>query len=476
MNNAETKSSNRRSLILAGGGLRVAYQAGVLMALQEEGIEFDHIDGTSGGIFNAGMLASGLEPKEIAKRWRSLKLMNFVSGKNAKSYLRPFKMKGFADADNIRTKVFPHLGINIEKINSNKRVKTTFNVCNFSSKSIEAIPNEWVSEDHLIAGISLPIFMPAIQIGESWYTDAVWIKDANLMEAVSQGAKELWLVWAIGNSPTYLQGAFHQYVHMIEMSASGGLLEEFKQIELISKNTKKKSGDENSIDFIKLFVLKSKIALPLDPEFFMNKINARELINMGYAQAKEYLDKRPLEGEKMDVSSTANLEPQYIYSFRAIFSGNVEWGSKLQEIKFAVFFRFAEFQGFNLIESYSSLVLENGNEDIPTFHNQISNSKVKEGNLLIIKSQILIDSNLHTMECSIILTTYWEILLGLSFKQISFRLYDENSKLKVDSILYQSILDRFKSLYYSTLTSVLPRKGGIKKYLSVIKNFIAYEI
>ncbi|MEX0882971.1 MAG: patatin-like phospholipase family protein, partial [Cyclobacteriaceae bacterium] len=57
----------KRSLILAGGGMRVAYQAGVLLALEEAGIEFTHVDGTSGGIFNVAMLASGLKPKEIAQ-------------------------------------------------------------------------------------------------------------------------------------------------------------------------------------------------------------------------------------------------------------------------------------------------------------------------------------------------------------------------------------------------------------------------
>lgn len=474
MNSAEVKSSIKRSLILAGGGIRVAYQAGILLALQEERIEFDHIDGTSGGIFNAGMLASGLNPKEIANKWRTLKLKDFISGKSAKSYLRPFKMKGFADADNIRKKVFPHLGINLQKINSNQKVKTTFNVCNFSTKSNEVIPHERVLEDHLIAGVSLPIFMPAIPIGESWYTDAVWIKDANLMEAVNQGSNELWLVWAIGNSPTYLKGAFHQYVHMIEMSATGGVLEEFKQIDLIQQIGAQNNEITNRK--IKLYVFKPKIALPLDPDFFLNKINARELINMGYAHAKDYLANMPTDGEKMDVSATANVEPQYIYSFRALFKGIIEWDSKTQLIEYALFFRFAEFQDFNLLESYSSLIFKKDNIDIPTCYNQISNSKVKEGNLLIIKSQILIDSNLHSIECTIMLTSFWEIIFGLSFKQIAFRLYNENNKLIVESILYQTILDRFKSLYYSTLTSVLPRKGGIRKYLSVIKNFIAYEI
>jgi predicted patatin/cPLA2 family phospholipase len=39
---------SKRSLILAGGGLKVAYQAGVLQVwLDEAGLSFDHADGAS---------------------------------------------------------------------------------------------------------------------------------------------------------------------------------------------------------------------------------------------------------------------------------------------------------------------------------------------------------------------------------------------------------------------------------------------
>src|SRR5690554_659194 len=194
----------KRSLILAGGGMRVAYQAGVLIALEEAGIKFNHVDGTSGGIFNTAMLASGLEPKAIAQRWRSLKIKNFISGRKFRDYLKPFSMTGYADADNIRKKIFTHLGIDLPTIQANTFFNASFNVCNFSDKTVEAISNKEVVEDHLIAGVSLPLMMPALQIGGDWYTDAVWIKDAHLMEAVRQGSEELWLVWAIGNSPDYL--------------------------------------------------------------------------------------------------------------------------------------------------------------------------------------------------------------------------------------------------------------------------------
>ena len=77
-------TETKRSLILAGGGMRVAYQTGVLMALEESGIKFSHVDGTSGGIFNTGMLASGLEPGETSGIrysliWASRKIKSVIT-------------------------------------------------------------------------------------------------------------------------------------------------------------------------------------------------------------------------------------------------------------------------------------------------------------------------------------------------------------------------------------------------------------
>ena len=68
---ADPAASPRRSLILAGGGMRVAYQAGVLRALHEAGLSFFHADGTSGGTINLAMLLSGLSPEEMSERWRT---------------------------------------------------------------------------------------------------------------------------------------------------------------------------------------------------------------------------------------------------------------------------------------------------------------------------------------------------------------------------------------------------------------------
>ena len=60
-----------RSLILAGGGLKVGFQAGVLQVwLDEAGLEFDHADGASGGCLNLAMYCEGRSGTEIADAWR----------------------------------------------------------------------------------------------------------------------------------------------------------------------------------------------------------------------------------------------------------------------------------------------------------------------------------------------------------------------------------------------------------------------
>ena len=62
----------RRSLILAGGGSKVAFQAGVLQVWLDEAAQtFDHIDAASGGVLNLAMLCQGMTGTEVADNWRA---------------------------------------------------------------------------------------------------------------------------------------------------------------------------------------------------------------------------------------------------------------------------------------------------------------------------------------------------------------------------------------------------------------------
>jgi predicted patatin/cPLA2 family phospholipase len=258
--------------------MRVAYQAGVLLALEEEGLTFFHADGTSGGTMNLAMLLSGLSPAEMCERWRTLNVRDFVSFLRLKKYLGSLNWPAFGGAEGLKDKVYPHLGIDPGRIRAAQGIEGTFNVCDFAQKTNWAVPHREVDEDLLVAGVSLPMLMPAVERNGKSYLDAVWIKDANPSEAVRRGAEELWLVWCIGNTTRYRDGAFNQYVHMIEMSANGGLNEELAHLRA-----------ELGSELPTLHVIKPEYPLPLDPDFYLGRIDASALIAMGYRDAKRYL-------------------------------------------------------------------------------------------------------------------------------------------------------------------------------------------
>ena len=139
----------RRSVILAGGGMRVAYQAGVLLALEDAGITFDHGDGTSGGTMNLAMLLSGLTPAEMCERWRTLDVKKFASPVSFVQYLDMPHAMALGDADGILSHVFPHLGIDVTRIRASTGMQGTFNVCDFERKTAEVITHDDIDIDLL---------------------------------------------------------------------------------------------------------------------------------------------------------------------------------------------------------------------------------------------------------------------------------------------------------------------------------------
>lgn len=323
---ADSAAIPRRALILAGGGMRVAWQAGVLRALAEEGLTFAHGDGTSGGIMNLAMLLSGLSPVEMCDRWRTLDPRHFSSFLPLEQYLHGPQLKALGDARGVTEKVFPHLGIDVAKINASTGMEGTFNVCNYSRKTNEAIPHQRVDLDLLVACMSLPIFMPAVHKDGAWYTDSVWIKDANLIEAVRRGADELWLIWCIGNTDEYRFGAFNQYVHMIELAANGSLFEEFERIQEVNERRARGETLYGHTRPVRLHVIRPDYPLPLDPDYFLGRIDGPTLVDLGYADAKRYLAHCSPDGLPFTPDATKMKNPTVGFTFRETMSGHFALG------------------------------------------------------------------------------------------------------------------------------------------------------
>ena len=299
-----------RALVLAGGGLRVAWQAGVVRALDEAGLTFAHGDGTSGGIFSLGMLLSGVSPVEMGERWRTLDPKRSVSLLPWRRYLgSPTDLPAFGDADGLVEQVFPHLGIDVDAIRRSTGMTGTFNVADFTTKTCVAVPHDEIDLPRLTAGVSLPVFLPAVEAGGTTWTDAVWIKDANLLEAVHRGCNELWVAWCIGNTPRWGRGAMEQYVHMIELSANGALFAELAEISAINERRRAGEAVHGSTEPIVVHVVKPHFPLPLDPDFMAGRITAETLVAMGYRDAWAYLEALPPEGVELGPRATAMEEP-----------------------------------------------------------------------------------------------------------------------------------------------------------------------
>lgn len=453
-------TGTRRSLILAGGGARLAYQAGVIIALEEEGLRFSHFDGTSGGIFNTAMLCSHVEPKDMAMRWRQVKVMNFSSLLSFKSYFSKKTFAAFGDADGIINKVYPTLGIDIAKMNANTSIDATFNVCNFSKKTVEVFSNQNVTIPHLVAGMSLPIFMPALKINGDWYTDAVWIKDANITEALRRNPKEIWLVWAIGNSHEFLNGTFNHYVHMIEISADGGLLLELEQLEKL--NSEKPESEK-----IILHVIKPEFPLPLDPDLMFNKINIDELINRGYADAKSYIQLKTDKGVAPDYKASLMKEPGVSFNFRTLFSGKILWELTPADFSLNINFAIRLINNNLVLRGYASLSFNSSQYRISTFNNKVTVDHDK--NVLLFDSDFMFKDEIFHLQCSLRLISRYDLLLGMEFKKARCTITSEKLPEPVSFTLRQKVWSRIKNVPAIHISSNSGWLGRWKEKTGILK-------
>jgi NTE family protein len=73
------RNEENTALVLCGGASRGALEVGFYKALEELGIGFDRIVGTSIGAFNGAMIAGGMTSREIEALWLNFSLRRAVS-------------------------------------------------------------------------------------------------------------------------------------------------------------------------------------------------------------------------------------------------------------------------------------------------------------------------------------------------------------------------------------------------------------
>jgi predicted acylesterase/phospholipase RssA len=218
--------------MLAGGGVKVGFQAGVLQVwLDEANVRFDHADGASGGCLNLAMYCEGRSGTQIADAWRDseplagvdLDLGDLLHARSLFSMDRYRRnvLQGAWKLDWQKIRTSPRLG--------------TFNLCNFSRQRLEVVENARMDEDRLVSAISLPMWFPPVEIGGDQYIDAVYMTDGNLEEAIRRGADEIWAIWTVSRRGQWSHGFVNQYFQIIEIAANGRFFDTWNRIAVSNR-------------------------------------------------------------------------------------------------------------------------------------------------------------------------------------------------------------------------------------------------
>jgi predicted acylesterase/phospholipase RssA len=275
----------RRALILAGGGTKVAFQAGVLQVwLDEAGLEFDLADGASGGVFNLAMWCQGMSGTQIADNWRNNRPIRGIQPS-----LHPatslFKLDRFR-----RNVLRDEWGLSWPAIRATRR-EATFNLYNFTHHLQEVLEPAEMDEDKLISAVSLPIWFEPVVIDGSTYIDAVMATDANLEEALRRGADELWVIWTVSTRGDWNRGFIAHYFQMIEAMANGQLRAILRRIQ--DNNLAIAEGRPGEFGrSIRVEMLEAEVPLHYLMNFTRDRMAAA--VELGVAAARTWCDERAI--------------------------------------------------------------------------------------------------------------------------------------------------------------------------------------
>jgi predicted acylesterase/phospholipase RssA len=316
-------NGKKRSLILAGGGIKVSFQAGVLQVwLDEAGLEFDHVDGASGGVFNLAMMCQGMSGLEIANNWRDLDPRTGVSF-NAPQLPKLLYAESIFTLDNYRKRVFPAWGLDWDKIRASE-LDGTFNVFNFSRKELQVIEPDGMTEDMLVACVSLPMWFPPAHINGETYIDAVYITDANIEEAIRRGADELWVIWTVSDKDEWHPGFVATYFQIIETSAVGRYRAILRRIQ---ENNEALAGGERG-EFgrhIEVKELKADVALHYLVDFSPDRLT--EAVNLGVKRARKWCEENGIPLEPYDGEYPTDVHTAHtLLSFTEEMKGFISLG------------------------------------------------------------------------------------------------------------------------------------------------------
>lgn len=321
-----------RALVLAGGGAKCAYQAGVLQVWLDEArcageeLAFELADGTSGGVFNLALWCQGESGQQIADAWRQHRPLRSAR-------LNPWMLAGqlrpsvFTSAG-IRDSMLPSFGVNIDLVRhgppDGPARRGSFSVWDVTDQQVRSVPAAQATAELLLAAVSPPVWFPPVRTGGRTWTDAVFATDANLEAVLQGGATELWLVWTVSTRGRWRPGWPRAYFQLLETAANSRLKSDLDRIrrhnDLVSAGSAGEFG-RRTVD-VRMLTQEVPVHYLLD----WRRSHVRRAVDLGVRDARRWCrEQSDLELEPLPAAPPAP-EPADLL-FRETMSGSIVLGA-----------------------------------------------------------------------------------------------------------------------------------------------------
>ena len=183
------------ALVLSGGGMFGAYQAGVWSALHRT-TELDMVVGASIGSLNGWLIAGGCSGETLEKHWLDLGSSSQVA------WRYPRRL-----SDGIIQPDLPEGWMRRIHRSCSPRIRYALVATEMRTMKRVRFESPGLSWQHLAASCAVPLFLRQQKIGGVWYGDGGLADPLPLMDAVEMGATRIITVNVLKHRPWVVRAA-----------------------------------------------------------------------------------------------------------------------------------------------------------------------------------------------------------------------------------------------------------------------------
>jgi hypothetical protein len=198
-----------------------------------------------------------------------------------------------------------------------------------------------------------------------------------------------------------------------------------------------------------------------------NKINADELINRGYAEAKSYLQNKPKHGVAPDYRASLMNEPGAVLCFRSLFSGVIEWKQQPTTFSLNVNFNFRSIADELVLRAFASVSFGNSECRISTYNNQVMINQTEQ--TLTFECDFVFEDQIQHLRGQLDLISPYDLLVGMEFKKARCILTSKNLQKPISAVLKQNAWIRIKNVPFIHVSSSSGVVGKWREKFRILK-------